>query len=85
MNFRESMKLETIVHYKGGLACFQINREAPGLYVANLLYFEGADANAPPSEITLIRGIRTWAGSVDDDILLNNLGYEIELDLMEHH
>jgi hypothetical protein len=72
------MELEVTVSYGDGKACFKIVKENPGVYHARLLYFEGSKKLSPPKEIVLIRGIRCWAGSFEDDDLLNKLGKPIE-------
>jgi hypothetical protein len=72
------MEMEATVNYGDGKACFKIAKENPGVYQARLLYFEGSKKLCPPKEIVLIRGIRYWAGSHDDDDLLNKLGKIIE-------
>ena len=72
------MELEATVNYGDGKACFKIVKENPGVYHARLLYFEGSKKLSPPKEIVLIRGIRYWAGSYQDDDLLNKLGTLIE-------
>ncbi len=72
------MDLQAYVKYNEGEACFRVLKEEPGLYFAELLYFEGEPANKPPEEITLVRGIRCWAGSHDNKDLLTELGKQIE-------
>ena len=72
------MQMEAIVNYGAGRACFTIRRENPGIYYADLLYYDGNHKKSPPAKITLIRGIRHWTGSYDDPILLNQLGKIIE-------
>ena len=72
------MELEATVNYADGMACFKIVKENAGVYHAYLLYFEGSQNLSPSKEIVLIRGIRCWAGSCEDDNLLNKLGKIIE-------
>jgi hypothetical protein len=72
------MMLEANVIYKGGVACFEIERDAPGLYFARLRYYEQKGRAKLPNEIMLVRGIRNWAGSFDDEGLLQQLGNVIE-------
>ena len=67
--------------YKGALAEFNIRRENSGIYYADLLAYEGETANEPPKKITIIRGIRQWTGSYNDDYLLSRLGEIIEKSL----
>jgi hypothetical protein len=73
-----TMELEAIVNYGDGRACFKIQKENPGIYHARLLYFEGNKKQSPPKELVLMRGIRYWAGSDENEALLNELGKKIE-------
>jgi hypothetical protein len=72
------MQFEADIPYGQGKAMFRISRENPGIYCASLLYFDGDQQQSPPMEITLIRGIRGWTGSENDEILINVLGNLIE-------
>lgn len=72
------MDLKASIKYGSGFASFEIRRESPGVYHAALVYFDGDEKKAPPPEITLVRGIRQWTGSLDDSDLLNELGRIIE-------
>ncbi len=72
------MEIMTSVSYKGALAHFLIRRENPGIYYADLVNYEGEEKKRPPKGITLIRGVRSWSGSVDDDFLLLKLGKAVE-------
>ena len=72
------MKLNATVNHKGALACFEIRSEAPGIYYADLIYYEGSKTECPPNEITLIQSVRHWTGSFNDKTLLNQLGEKIE-------
>lgn len=73
------MEFEAAVSYGSGNALFRISRENPGIYNAVLLSFDGNNNQHVPAAITLIRGIRGWTGSENDDILINELGHFIEL------
>jgi hypothetical protein len=77
------MELEAKVNYGLGCACYQIRREAPGIYFADLVFYDGERSKQPPSAISLVRGVRQWTGSCDDDGLLNELGRIIEEHLSE--
>jgi hypothetical protein len=68
------MELEAAIEYKGGSACFRIHHEGKGIYTAYLLSYDGESARNTPEKITLVKGIRNWAGSVEDDVLLSELG-----------
>jgi hypothetical protein len=72
------VELETKVIYKGGGARFLIRPETEGIYTALLISFTGESSQSPPGEITLVRGVRNWAGSIEDEILLGELGKFID-------
>lgn len=72
------IELNANVKYGGGTACFKVHKEGPGVYCAQLIYFDGEVTSAPPQEINLVRGIRQWTGSCNDVNLLNALGKIIE-------
>lgn len=72
------IELEANVKCGSGRACFKIRKENPGIYLADLSHFEGAQKELPPKQITLIRGMRHWTGSCDNEVLLNQLGKIIE-------
>ena len=79
------MEFEANVRYGDGEACFRIFRENPGVYYAELLYVEGGVNKFPVKDLTLVRGIRHWAGSSDDSHLHNKLGKVIESFLQKFH
>lgn len=72
------MELKANIKYNGHSACFVIKKDSPGVYHADLVYYDGAEKSPPPKTITLIRGLRKWTGSSEDGDLLNNLGKIIE-------
>jgi len=72
------IELNANVKFGDGIACFRIQKENAGVYCADLIYFDGKKKLSPPEKITLLRGIRQWAGSYDDVELLNELGKIIE-------
>ncbi len=71
--------MEAIITYRSSSARFKIQNENEGIFTANLLNFDGDYTSAPAQKITLVKGIRYWTGSVDDEILLNELGKFIDL------
>ena len=70
--------MDVMIKYRGGRACFTIFQEGEGIYTASLLSYEGEEGNTPPEEITLIKGVRCWTGSIEDKTLLNELGEFID-------
>jgi hypothetical protein len=76
------MEIAASFDYKGALAHFKIRKENSGIYYADLIRYEGAPCNAPPEKIIIIRGIRQWTGSYNDDYLLSRLGEIIEQNIL---
>lgn len=72
------VELEAKVKYKSGNACFKVEKGKEGIFTANLLAYDGDYTQSPPEGIILVRGIRYWTGSVEDEILLNELGRFID-------
>lgn len=72
------MDLKASVKYGNGNALFELYRDSPGLYHADLVHFDGDKKLSPPKKITMVRGIRQWTGSFEDVDLLNQLGKVIE-------
>jgi hypothetical protein len=72
------MELNATVVYRGALAYFKIKRESPGIYLAELVYYNRHKGQSPPRKITLARGIRQWTGSHEDPSLLEQIGKKIE-------
>jgi hypothetical protein len=72
------MDLKANVNYNNSSACFLIHRDSPGVYHADLVFYDGDDKLPPPEKITLVRGVRQWRGSYEDVDLLYQLGKIIE-------
>lgn len=72
------VELKTSVKTKDGIAHYSLLPAGPGLYHARLIRFEGRPDSAPPSRIVLVRNVRQWSGSVDNEALLNTLGSAID-------
>ena len=72
------MEIKVKVNIGSTKGCFQVRQEGPGIYIANLVTYNGEENKRPPGKITLIRGARQWTGSIDDEVLLNALGTQIE-------
>ena len=68
--------MEVVIVYKGALAYFTVVREKEDVYSAYLKRCDGPDQ--PPATITLVKSIRHWTGSVENDELLFELGEAIE-------
>jgi hypothetical protein len=72
------VELEAMIAYKNGRACFRIHQESEGIFTAYLITFLGENSESPPEEITMVRSIRNWIGSTEDEILLRELGAFID-------
>jgi hypothetical protein len=68
------MEIVVVVRYKGGNATYKIRPEVSGIYHADLMHFDQPGNSALPQTVTLIRSVRSWKGSTDDQELLNQLG-----------
>lgn len=78
MNQSFQAEMKVMIRYKSGKACFRIHEESAGIYTACLLFFNGINKEELPKEITLVKGIRNWTGSMEDDMLLSELGEFID-------
>lgn len=67
-----------MIEYKSGRACFRIRQEREGIFTASLVSVDGGHGPDLPKEITMVRSVRNWTGSVDDEILLRELGTFID-------
>jgi hypothetical protein len=72
------MELQAIVQYLGDNAHYCITRENQGIYHARLLEYEGAPVVSPPEKVLLIRGIRRWLGSHEEEDFVEDLGRAID-------
>jgi hypothetical protein len=72
------MEMSAAVEFRGALAHFRIRKDNAGIYFAHLLRYEGNPFESPPEEITILRGVRQWTGSCNDDLLLSRLGKIID-------
>jgi hypothetical protein len=77
------MELLVSVNFRGALAHFKIRVETSGICFATLERYDGDKYKSPPKEITLMRGVRQWTGSNDDQFLLFELGKAIDDRLRE--
>ncbi len=68
--------MEVVIVYKGALAYYNIVREKDDVYSAYLKNCNGFEK--PQHTLTLVKSIRHWTGSVEDDELLFELGRAIE-------
>jgi hypothetical protein len=68
--------MKAVVVYKGALAHYFITQEKPDVFNASLLEYRGEGQPVP--HITLVRGMRHWSGSVEDESLLQELGAAID-------
>ena len=71
-------EFEANISVGDGQAYFQILEDGSGLYNAKLLSYTGTSDKLTIKDVTLIRGIRDWAGSSDNVELHYLLGKAIE-------
>ena len=75
------MELSAVVQYAGNLAHYTITPERAGIYQARLLKYEQMDGVAgviPPASVALLRGVRHWVGSTEEQYFVDQLGNAIE-------
>ena len=75
------MEVKATVTYKGCQAHYSIREDTKGIYSATLVDYEGLVHNMPPVQLIITKGVRHWIGSTDDDVLTNELGGAIEINL----
>jgi len=75
------MEVKATVTYKGSKAHYSIKEDTRGIYSATLIDYEGGSHNMPPVHLVITKGVRHWIGSIDDDVLTNELGGAIEINL----
>ena len=75
------MEMKATVTYKGSAARFSIKEDTKGIFSATLIDYEGSTHNMPPVHLIVTKGVRHWIGSTDDDVLTNELGSAIEINL----
>lgn len=68
--------MEVVIVYKGALAYYEIRQLRADVYNAYLKRYGGYEK--APVDVTLVRSIRHWTGSVDDEGLLRELGQAID-------
>ena len=67
-----------MIKFNNSRACFSIHQESEGIFMATLVSFQGKDHNSPPKEIVMVKSVRSWAGSVEDEALLREIGEFID-------
>ena len=72
------MKIEAVVKIGGGAALYQIYREGPSCYRAELQPLHAPAEGGLPKDILLMRSVRHWVGSVDHPKLVEELGEAID-------
>lgn len=75
------MEVKATIAYKGAAAHYSIREDTKGIYSATLIDYNGSDSNMPPLQLIITRGVRHWIGSIDDEVLTNDLGEAIEINL----
>ena len=72
------MEVIAVVQFAGNQAQYTITPENYGIYHARLQTFEGKEGPVPPLSVTLVRGVRHWVGSSDNNHFINELGNAID-------
>ena len=64
--------------YRGALAHYGVTQENEGIFLAQLIRYDGRPDHAPPVKITLVKGLSHWSGSSERDELVDDLGEIID-------
>src|SRR6476619_1959677 len=72
------MKLRATIPLGNATADFELCKRGPGLYQADLISVEGKPEQTCPSSILLVRNVREWSGSCEDEALIDSLGRYID-------
>ena len=78
------MPFKLSIYYRNSYAHYDLLREAPRIYTAELVHYDGCVEDTPPKLVLLLRGTRSWWGSAEDKELVATLGSSIET-LAESH
>ena len=73
------LQLLVVIQHKGANAQYEVLSEAAGIYEVELVNYDGRSSHAPPMRFTMLRGIVSWNGSIDDKALLHRIGEQIEV------
>lgn len=72
------MNCSASVLFQKAIAHYTITEEEEGVFLAQLQHFSGLSEETPPVQILLMRGIRRWIGSLDNQEVLDALGHAID-------
>ena len=72
------MEMTAVVQYLGDLAHYSITPESDGIFSAQLLKYEGPNVVTPPHNLVLVRGVRKWVGSYEEQYFVEELGRAID-------
>ncbi|MBB1286567.1 hypothetical protein HRH25_19450 [Flavisolibacter sp. BT320] len=72
------MNCRASVLFQNAIAHYTITEEEEGVFLAHLQHFSGLSEETPPLKILLMRGIRRWIGSLDNQQVLDALGHAID-------
>lgn len=67
------MATQAAVLYKNALAHYKVEKEADGGFTANLLYYKGRAADAPPKELYFVKDGRHCTGNTCEQELVDDL------------
>lgn len=70
------MFTQAAVLYKGSLAQYRVEKEADGVFTAQLLLYKGNYADTPPRELHFIKDGRHCSGDTYEQELMDDL-YEM--------
>lgn len=73
------MEVTAAVLHGGKLAHYDVQIENNGVCTARLADYKGNPENTPPDRIVLTREGRHWTSNVDNRMLVDDLGYAVEI------
>lgn len=74
-------RVKATINYKGAPAQYSIMEDTKGIYSATLIEYKGNVNNMPSAQLIITKGVRHWIGSIDDDVLINDLGNAVEINV----
>jgi hypothetical protein len=75
------MEVKATINYKGAAAYYSVTEDTKDIYSATLVEYKGSVHNMPPVQLIITKGVRHWIGSIDDDVLINDLGGAIDINV----
>lgn len=69
------MDVTAVIFHKGALARYTVEEKGKDKFVAHLLAYGGDPASSPPAQLSLQKQGRHCSGTIDDEVLLDDIYY----------